>query len=633
MATYPQNCTITLTAPGRECPKNSTGETFPSMTLCYTNACPDICTQALAFNAFNVSPSLRWKTPVQHKEFSGKIKEIKQGSRSLHLFVFAGIILALLILFSLFWGIRFIIRLPAHDRIPLLVLICIEVIAGTLLVLMLPTHDGDELINLQRAVLSLFTFGDLDMYVHPPLYFNLIAALQALWIAAGAQGKPLVDATIAAYLGDFQSLLIVARLISLIFGLGISVVTFLIARQMISRLESVIAALAAFSLSIFFATDLSPYTMSVFFSYAYIYMAVFSPEPMGNRRAFVTGLIGGLAISGVYLAAIILPLGLIGPWVRGNRLKWKQVIWAFTGVSVAIIATNPHLFDNFHGYARAFLYRVSELNTYDKRGLFVPGHILKDRSSFLYYLKYIAENDGSFVLAGIIYTAVKAFKYRNHKLIALMASLAWVILVLSVFPTRVNRYLMFAWPLLAIVAVTWVVPFADLLFSLTGLIYRVIRKKEVFKQVSWMSFGFQILFYLWLFSFFVPSHGWVIHPTLQQQSPITEVKDWFQKYTKPDEITGINSEEIVLFARAQEKNRISPELAKKAQVWFEHKVGRKVIYLRRMNVRPNKSHEPHAWNLTIEYNRLPGHACKGIRDIDGCKEINGFVMKWKHLNK
>lgn len=138
-------------------------------------------------------------------------------------------------------------------------------------------------------------------------------------------------------------------------------------------------------------------------------------------------------------------------------------------------------------------------------------------------------------------------------------------------------------------------------------------------------------------TFYMSFSQWHTKPTLQQQSPLAGVKNWIQNNTEPDAVIGINSEEVNLFARSIESNKISPDLALLAKNWFEHRVGRRVFYERKMTTEPNNAHKKQiSWQMTVEYNRFFGTGCKSgqkATGIQGCKAINGFVMKWKRVQK
>ena len=615
IVTYDRGWRVRLIPPGQKCATNELFMGFPLFGLCVPDTFALECQQGLWYTGFENSPLMQWKTYIADGILKGreaqKLPTVDKDLTSFHMHVAVGMVVLIVFLLGVVMGIRRLMR--SDSRAIVTILLLVELIGGMFLVFHTPIHDGDELINMERALLSVFTFGDLDMYVHPPLYFNVIAGLQALytWMVSWFTGTPVLDAIASTFITGWHGLLIIARVVSLLAGTGISVMTFLSARTLLPRLESAIAALTVFLLSIFFCTDLSPYTTSVFFATLYLYIAVFSEQPLTNRRAFIAGLAGGLSLSSVYLGAIILPLGLLGPWTKKQAWSWKYAAWAVSGVILAVLVTNPHLFDNLSGYARAFSYRVSEFSAYDRRGLAVPANRLAERASPWYYIALLFNHPWRVLgVSGFIAAIIKIYSSKDRRYVFILIAFTWILVVLSLPPTRTNRYLMYLWPIFSIILFMWI-PF--------------VRHLKVRTMMKAAIFIFMTYIYL---NSSKPTlkTSLLFNPSLPMQRPLLAAKHIIQKNSNKNEPIGIKTKEIEIFRLAYEQGLISIGLVDKFKKVAEKIFNRRLIYVafNQIHAKVITRQPLPALSVDISYsgnNTVCPHTA-------GCMIINGFMIRW-----
>jgi hypothetical protein len=217
------------------------------------------------------------------------------------------------------------------------------------------------------------------------------------------------------------------------------------------------------------------------------------------------------------------------------------------------------------------------------------------------------------------FVVVAAFKKRNRLTMALVVQFFWILIVLSIPNTRADRYLMFLWPLAAIVAVYWL-PSVSKIWS-----------HKTSRNLIMVTVSLLYLLFIYHFSFLTPRTA---KNDLRAQPTFTILSSWIRKNIPPNEVIGINSQETNLFARALEDHKLSDAFALQTRQWLERKLDRKVTYYRKMTQLPIDARpQLPDWVVIFEYKRWPGPCPVPKGKGSGCLVQDQFMLTWRKLKQ
>ncbi len=374
-------------------------------------------------------------------------------------FVFIAAALGLVLLaafaFLVVYAFRTLRERAEHTGVAVLALCftgCMIALAG-----MLSWHDGNEPLNFVTALVGTVAKFDLVQYPHPALYFNVSSCLYALYVVASSLfgGVPLDDALARTLLERHADLLIISRVLSALSAGALLGVVYASIVTLTRNTAAALVALAALALlDTWRPTEFSSYSFSALLAFAFLYAAIFHrhTESLSWRGVVLCGVLAGAAFSANYLAALFAPAFLVAVLARPQRRRFLALL-LFAGVFVAVfLVTNPRIFVNAQDYLTTLLYRVQEVSEFDPRNT-TAGAARDFSAEPLFYLEYLADKPLAWLAAlGLVGTSLRFRESGDVRLAFVAFFPAYLLLVLSVVATKYDRYLVYLYPMLAILA-------------------------------------------------------------------------------------------------------------------------------------------------------------------------------------
>lgn len=240
---------------------------------------------------------------------------------------------------------------------------------------------------------------------------------------------------------------ITGRMVSVIFGVLIVFMVYLIAKKIYSEKRGLIACLAAAAMPLFVIQIhiISVDITALFFILATLYSALKIFETEENKRYIYSGILAGLAAGAKYPAFIIVFVIPVAYFLKGektfpNLIKSffnKKVFLSYLSAVISFSVTNPFIFIS-PGEVISHIQTASGYN----RGNIVNG--------MAYYLKALYHGMGFplFVLS-LSGAAIVFIKKRKEEILILF----WIIfalLVFSSFDMKYQRYILTIMPFMVI---------------------------------------------------------------------------------------------------------------------------------------------------------------------------------------
>jgi len=332
----------------------------------------------------------------------------------------------------------------------LLMLVPIQwVLAGRL-----PFAHGNELVNWQSSLVGVLTGHDMVGYPHPSGYFNLSTSLYGLvglcrWVLGGGDPSTVMAETVLVHGGW---LLWISRALSSILWIGVVGLTIRMALEIHGeRRKAFVAGLVLWTSHHGEATAFSPYPLAL----ALVMGAVWS---LSRRRSMVlSGAMAGAALAAHYLAVLALPVlwvvhrgglrsGGASP-VMAKACWYRHVAMGCLAGGAAFLACSPQTVFFPQETVATLGHRLREFSVFLARE--DPGP-----TTWMGHFRYLGQLAGSPM--GWMATLGGVVAFRNRRESAGPWRLVLALLVgvglLSLSATQFNRYLIFWYPWLSILA-------------------------------------------------------------------------------------------------------------------------------------------------------------------------------------
>lgn len=290
-----------------------------------------------------------------------------------------------------------------------------------------PLRNGDEAANSADAILLALS-GRLPHYTHPLLSAQLGAGLWALWLQAAGLASQLPEQALQALAAALR----LARLPAVVGSLLLVGVTGRWAAQLRGPRAGWLAGLlVVLGPAADLHSAVSPHPLSVGLGALAIWLAAGRSVP---APAWQVGLAGGLAASAH-------GFGLVHAGLAAGLLLWRSrrhgdAVQLLAAAAAAVALIHPSAWLDRDAVVAMFRYRALEVTQPEF------AHIAHNGPD--YYLIQLAKSP--LILAAALLAPPAASRWLWRAL-----ALGWVVL-LSLFATRFSRYLLHAWPWLALLA-------------------------------------------------------------------------------------------------------------------------------------------------------------------------------------
>ncbi len=269
-------------------------------------------------------------------------------------------------------------------------------------------YHPDEPIYL-NAALNIFKTGDLNPHRFDNLsliyYINGLALIPYYFVgkllgifAARADVLPLVSLDMGVTFAPLPSTVLLGRIITVLFGLGNILLTFLIGKQLsgkaiIGILASILVAIAQPNVGL--SHFVTPDTFATFFILLAFLASVLVYQQGKTRYYVLAGLCVGLAAASKFNGALIVVSLLLAHFLRYGRqsLKRGNLYLALALCGVSFIAATPMVLLNFSEFLSVLNYQSSH---------YASGHPGMEGNTFIWYLSFMWHTGGViYVLAAL----------------------------------------------------------------------------------------------------------------------------------------------------------------------------------------------------------------------------------------
>lgn len=334
-------------------------------------------------------------------------------------------------------------RAAAVARAPLLWLILLALAVWTPF-LAIAQIDLQERMNAWLGLRLVVERGDPAYFIHPTLFYDLIALLYgALLAAARAAGTWSDSLDLMHFLVSREvSAVVLARTVSLAGGLLMVSGTYLLGRRLWdSRVGAVAALLCTFMpQAVLSSTDASPDALAAGLGAWSLWTLLRWTDAPSLGRALAAGMVWGLAVSANYpLGLFVLPILYAATHVYRAHgvppLQRSHLVILVAALS-SFAATSPYVLISFDEFWRQFTWQASLAVEPFPGANLGPLFYLREMGSILGpYLEWLA-------LAGVV-IAVRE-KRAAPRMMAL-ATLSFLV-VMSLVQTKYHRFLLPALP-------------------------------------------------------------------------------------------------------------------------------------------------------------------------------------------
>ena len=442
-------CEVRLVHPDKAGPPDWTRFEAGVLAVLAAPACGTRCPEMLAGRIRGKADVFHWKSNAGPAEGGSA----PSAGASILVTALVGLLAMGLLLWMGFHLVRGLIRLPGGATAAWVLLAGAAVLAAR--AWLAPFQSGDEIINFTSSLTGVFSMFDLVEYPHPTLYFNLSTALYGLFTLAVSvlTDISLAEAGIQAVLFHHVDLLLISRVLSLLFWVGLmGTVYAIVVRFTRERWTPLLAMVLVFPADLSYSTSFSPYSLGIFGGFFLLYWTVFRDhEGPGTRGRFITsGLIAGAALSAHYLALLFFPAFLVFLFTRPERRWLAPLMWFTVACTAVFLVVNFRVFLDFSDFLESWAWRVGEITTPD-----ITDMDREARSSTagspLFYLRLLAWTpEAIMALLGVVAGAVRLVRKPEAGWGVMVVLPLYLLAVLSAPATRFEQYLMFVAPALAI---------------------------------------------------------------------------------------------------------------------------------------------------------------------------------------
>lgn len=469
---------------------------------------------------------------------------------------------------ALLWGLRRCRAWPARERWSFLGIGLITFLILEALAFLHPVHDADELNDFTQGLVGIFSGFDLSVLYHPTLYWNMSSALSALFLALRAvtSDAPFADAVVGGVVNETGALLVIARSLSALAWTGVSLGVFRLASRLAGLRAALLASfllLAMPPLTLFYASDFSPFAPGVFFGLCFVSAASqgqrrpngtqVALEPAG-RRALWLGALFGAAVATLGLNLLFAPLGLLWLASRPRAERPRAALEAVSAAAAVYLVANPMFLYDPGAYLADWVYRL--------RHVAVEEQPLGRRTSALDLLSWFTGSKAA--LLGLLAFASSprragydgSFPWRTTVLVpALLLSMFLAV------RTRHIHYLLFVVP--------WLAALGGAGFA--GLLGRIKSQRGLAAATVTLAIGIGLS----SASTLSERHGFGRQdPSIARapEHPLQTARAWIDEELRDGETLALVSDELG-WDRAVSKGKISTALAEALEVALARRLG------------------------------------------------------------
>lgn len=585
------SCEIRLVHPASEGPPDWTRLDGGALAVLAAPSCLSPCPERLAGRVREGSPGFQWKSNA------GPMDGVSPPSSavSIALTAVSGLLALAVLLVVGYRMLRGLIRLPGGGTAALGLLAGAAVLAVR--AWSTPFQSGDEVINFTSSLTGVFSLFDLVEYPHPTLYFNLSTALYGLFIVAvsALSGLSLTEAGSQVILYHHVDLLLVSRVLSLLFWLGLmGTVYAIVARITRERWTPLLALALVFPADLSYSTSFSPYSMGIFGGFFLLYWTVFRDhEGQGHRRLAVTsGLIAGVALSAHYMAVLFFPAFLVVLFTRRERRFLAPFLWFGLTCTAVFLAVNFRVFLDFQDFMESWAWRVGEITTPDVTDMDREARA-STAGSPLFYLRLLAWTPPAMMaLLGLVVGAIRLVRKPEARWAVIVVLPLYLLAVLSAPATRFEQYLMFVAPALAILG-------ACGLWEALGWV-----RADGFRP--WLMVAAATLILVPVVPRLGPG-GTAPSDSLRQGDPVKGFEQWLSTQPAEEEHVGVTCPYVPHMVRAVQEGRMSSSIVKGLTDLLRKSTGRSVSWINAGGGSPGgrTGLESVDWFYTVDWVRLP----------------------------
>ncbi|MBI4786965.1 MAG: glycosyltransferase family 39 protein [Chloroflexi bacterium] len=336
------------------------------------------------------------------------------------------------------------------------------------------------------VTLQILKTGDLNphWWYYPSLMFYLNAAVFLLYFligrAVGVFSTPAdipLPEVITMGVGKLAmpSEFIVARGLVALFGVGIIVLVYLIARRLHpNRWVALIAAL--FCAVSYTLVDLSyrigPDIFALFFALASFYFALRIADEPNMRNYLLAGSAAGLAIASKYNAGVILVALAAAHWLKFgfSGLRRRELYFALAAAGLAFLIATPFAVLDFPGFWWGVRFQAFSYSA--------EGHAGQEGDALRWYVTYLWETESWIGLGALIGGLLALGARRKQHWLLLSYPVVYFSIVSLMFVRNART-------------ISQIIPFLDLLAALAivSSFEYLVRTKRVARRVGMVACG------------------------------------------------------------------------------------------------------------------------------------------------
>ena len=313
----------------------------------------------------------------------------------------------------------------------------------------------DEWYNVVRSLRMLYEWGNPAYFIHPALFYELLAGLFAshgalLEMTGGLPGE---EGYLDYFLGSPNSLLGIGRWIALLFGAASVVAVMHLARRMADERAGLLAGCAVASLPLLADLSTSIRVDTTFLFFALVAVSAicrYREHPRRDRLILAAAFIGVATSANYPGALLLLLLGLLMPRVDGGPALRTVAVALASASFLAFLLLNPHVVLDFGRFWWWFTFQARAS---------VTVHPHAGDPSVLYYLGVIWDQGVHVVLLSILGVAAAFVSRSPAGTIAGFAT--GYILVFSVMQSQYERFVLPALVLLVVASAVALVQAVD----------------------------------------------------------------------------------------------------------------------------------------------------------------------------